>query len=357
MKITGTLYSETDAQTTRVYWSEEYNLQLVVAYAFDRQFLLDSKKKDSSGFYFLLWKHRDSINNFSAVTTQIEYIEQIYIGQTKNVNQRVIQHLDRGKNFELSCMFTRLKGKLTQTQTTYLEYLAIKEALECGQVFVMENYQIPKKPNIEPKDEREMNELFGIIKVMLSYAGFDEIYRKKQLSIRNEDYSIHRKRTMLDRIVNKTQHSNVGFVKNPSTVKQHVWCCCEDISSSEDDEEYDDFESNDPSVFSRYDYEDEEVLVSYKAIDADGKYNAYIIPVSTGYMIMPGSVINQEYEKLSEIGDQLNIEDISNKVKLNENRRISVSVGFILPSLEDMSLLVNNDSDTKIWQMLRQFTN
>jgi hypothetical protein len=26
MKITGTLYSETDAQTTRVYWSEEYNL-------------------------------------------------------------------------------------------------------------------------------------------------------------------------------------------------------------------------------------------------------------------------------------------------------------------------------------------
>ena len=67
-----------------------------------------------------------------------------------------------------------------------------------------------------------MNELFGIIKVMLSYAGFDEIYRKKQLSIRNEDYSIHRKRTMLDRIVNKTQHSNVEFVKNPPTVKQHV---------------------------------------------------------------------------------------------------------------------------------------
>ena len=70
-------------------------------------------------------------------------------------------------------------------------------------------------------------------------------------------------------------------------------------------------------------------------------------------MIMPGSIINQEYDKLTDIGEQLNIENISDKMKLNENGKVSVSVGFILPSLEDMSVLVNNDSDTKIWQTLR----
>lgn len=360
MKITGTLYSETDAQTTRLYWSEEYNLQLDVVYGFDRQFLINRRKNDNSGLYFLLWKRRDFINNINR-TTQIDYIEQIYIGQSKNVNKRVLQHQDKGKNFEIVCMFTRMDRQLTQTQTTFLEYLAIKEALECGQVFVMENFQVPNKPAIEPEDERKMTELFEIIKLMLSYAGYDEIYRKKQTMIRNEDYKVYRKRTMLDRIA-KSSKNNSGVVTTPV---HRAWCCCEDDSGYydcccedeySDEDDLDDFESNDPSIFSRYDYSNEsEVLISYKAIDSSGKFNAYIIPVSGGYMIMPGSIINQKYENLSELGKKLNISDITDKIRLNDKGKLTIASGFILPTLEDMSILVNNENpDTNIWQMLRQ---
>ena len=378
MKITGTLYSETDAQTTRLYWSEEYNLQLDVVYGFDRQFLINRRKNDNSGLYFLLWKKRETINNIN-ITTQIDYIEQIYIGQSKNVNKRVLQHQDKGKNFEIVCMFTRMDRQLTQTQTTFLEYLAIKEALECGQVFVMENFQVPNKPAIEPEDERKMTELFEIIKLMLSYAGYDEIYRKKKTMIRNEDYKVHRKRTMLDRIAKSSKNNSVNSLhrndiyetshQNSSgvvtTPVYRAWCCCEDDSGYYDccreDEYFDeddlnDFESNDPSVFSHYDYSNEsEVLISYKAIDSSGKFNAYIIPVSGSYMIMPGSIINQKYENLSELGQKLNISDVTDKIKLNDNGKLTIASGFILPTLEDMSILVNNENpDTNIWQMLRQ---
>lgn len=225
----------------------------------------------------------------------------------------------------------------------------------------MENFQVPNKPAIEPEDERKMTELFEIIKLMLSYAGYDEIYRKKQTMIRNEDYKVHRKRTLIDRIA-KSSKNNSGVVTTPV---HSAWCCCEDDSGYYDcccedeyfeEDDWNDFESNDPSVFSRYDYSNEsEVLISYKAIDSSGKFNAYIIPVSGGYMIMPGSIINQKYENLSELGQKLNISDITDKIKLNDKGKLTIASGFILPTLEDMSILVNNENpDTNIWQMLRQ---
>ena len=213
-------------------------------------------------------------------------------------------------------MFTRTNGQMTQTQTTFLEYLAIKEAVECGQVYLMDNYQLPKKPVIEPDDEVKMRNLFGIIKLMTEYAGYKGIFRKKQLMLKNDEYNTYRKRNMLDRIISRTSSSTQPI----KTVES-------------------------------YDEEETEVLVSYKAITPDGRLNAYVIPVKDGFMIMPGSIINQTYKSLSEIS----IPNITDKVKLNVNNKLTVTSGFILPTLEDMSVFVNDgNSDTSIWQMIRQ---
>lgn len=184
---------------------------------------------------------------------------------------------------------------------------------------------MPKKPVIEPDDEVKMRNLFGIVKLMMEYAGYKGIFEKKQMMLKNDEYNTYRKRNMLDRIVSKTSAQSVQHLSSVN--------------------------------FSKYD-EDEretEVLTSYKAITSDGRLNAYVIPAKDGFMIMPGSVINRTYESLREATVRSSVPDISDKVKLNGNNRLIVTAGFILPTLEEMSIFVNNGNpDTSIWQTIRQ---
>lgn len=311
MRITGTLFSETDAETTRLYCAEDYGLQMAVVYAYDRKFMEDCRRHDRPGLYFLIWPDR------------------LYIGQSRNVCRRVLQHMDAGRDFDCACLFTKTDAPLTQTQTAFLEYLTIKDAVECGRAPVMENCQLPHRPVITPDDEWQMMRLAAVIRLMMQYAGFKDVFGRRLTTISTEDYDSCRRRTMS------------GFVADTGQ-ETSGWRCCEDGSDNNDDRPADVCD------------DETEVLVSYKAFDAGRHYDAHVIPVSGGFMIMPGSVIVHDTSRIPALADELHVPDLSNKLRLSPDHRLTVASGFILPTLETMSVLVTGNSDPFVWQMLRQ---
>lgn len=118
-------------------------------------------------------------------TTKLE----IYIGQTRNFQQRVYDHNnDEDKDFWQNALLFISQGvPLTTTDVEYLEYRAIKDAknvLKTSNTFIMDkNEQQPKSPGLSESRENDMDEFFNDVKFLTSFAGYNifEDAKKKYL--------------------------------------------------------------------------------------------------------------------------------------------------------------------------------
>lgn len=116
------------------------------------------------------------VNKFSIIRDQrpgvyillgdYNYKQQIYIGQTSNIYNRLYQH-SRAKDFwNKAIYFVNNNGGFTPTDIKWLEEKLIKIFTNL-KFNIISNYQIPKSFNISEQEMTRMNDYFKIIKLLL----------------------------------------------------------------------------------------------------------------------------------------------------------------------------------------------
>ena len=94
-----------------------------------------------------------------------------YIGQTKDFQQRVKGHLTNKGFWDTAIVCFSNADRVYASEALFLEYLAIKNALESGSFRMDENIQIPPKPHIHHPKEVEMSAFFEEIRFFLLFYG------------------------------------------------------------------------------------------------------------------------------------------------------------------------------------------
>lgn len=109
-----------------------------------------------------------------------------YIGQTKDFQQRVRNHLANKDFWERAIVFISKADEIYSSEVQYLEYLGIQKALEVGTYSLDENLQIPPEPGLAPEKKIEMEQFFEEIQFFLRFYGcyiFEKQGRKKRVVI------------------------------------------------------------------------------------------------------------------------------------------------------------------------------
>lgn len=107
-----------------------------------------------------------------------------YIGQTKDFQQRVRNHLANKDFWDKAIVFISKADEIYSSEVQYLEYLGIQKALEVGTYSLDENLQIPPEPGLAPEKKIEMEQFFEEIQFFLRFYGcniFEKQGRKKRV--------------------------------------------------------------------------------------------------------------------------------------------------------------------------------
>lgn len=119
------------------------------------------------GLYFLIGEREDS------------GAPQVYIGQSGAVGNRVSQH-NAGKDFwSRALVVVSLTNSLTNTHASYLEWLSIKLATQCGR-YVLENGNTggrPYTPAPLEADCHEVHETAAVLMATLGHPVFEPVVK------------------------------------------------------------------------------------------------------------------------------------------------------------------------------------
>ncbi len=172
IKIDGYLVNG-KANQTRIYDYTEKNLRLSVFLSDDPEYIRNCDFIKKASLYTLIWPE---VKNQSRT---------IYIGQTSNARRRILQHIQKGRDFSDVCVLTRIQGDFEKTETMYLEYLAIIQAIEQGDAKLMQNLSVPKEPYLSADKKILMNDIFRDYMMLVEYAGFNDVFKKRRYVIQN----------------------------------------------------------------------------------------------------------------------------------------------------------------------------
>lgn len=101
-----------------------------------------------------------------------EAIPQIYIGQTDDFLERVIDHNKKKDFWDRALIFISLAGTLNKADVLYLEYLAINHAKENGNYSLEENKQNPKLPKLQRHSKDTLNDFFIDVQFITEFLGY-----------------------------------------------------------------------------------------------------------------------------------------------------------------------------------------
>ena len=268
---------------------------MYVCYRYDESFVRSEERLNVSGIYILLWPMM-SYNG----------IRDVYIGQTSSLSRRFQEHL-KTRDFECACMFTAIDRRLTKTEILYLEYTTIMAAMEYGSVHLLENYQIPTLPDISISSQKEMDEFFDTMRLVIAHAGYKHIFEKFHMFLRDSGSSTR----MLQRICDSQ-------MANPPAGRP---------------------------LFTEEDTFDEEdsVLVSY---EAKGKgFSAKCIPTKdSSYFIMPKSTV-APYVSIDSL-------DETSRKSIEASTR-SFPHGLMTDSLASAAQIITGRNDASVWTITR----
>lgn len=108
----------------------------------------------------------------------------------------------------------------------YLEYLAIVQAIEQGDVELMENRSIPEEPYLSPDKKVLMRDVFNDYMMMVEYAGFNGIYTKRKFSLAQNTKRPQSKRISLSNhklsVVRNDSDYQDDFDEEESIIEKHV---------------------------------------------------------------------------------------------------------------------------------------
>lgn len=143
------------------------------AIKFSRSLISEVKKREEvnkPGVYFLFNRNEE--------TNEIE----IYIGESENIYNRLIQHIkDEKKDFFSEVIaFTSKDEELTKSHIKYLEYRLVNEISE-NESFLLKNINKNIKPIIPEMYISILEEYLENIKVLLPTLGYDLFIDKEEL--------------------------------------------------------------------------------------------------------------------------------------------------------------------------------
>lgn len=143
------------------------------AIKFSRNLINEIKKREEvnkSGVYFLFNRNED--------TNEIE----IYIGESENIYNRLIQHIkDENKDFFSEVIaFTSKDEELTKSHIKYLEYRLINEVSE-NEIFLLKNINKNIRPTIPEMYTSILEEYLQNIKIILPTLGYNLFMNKEEL--------------------------------------------------------------------------------------------------------------------------------------------------------------------------------
>lgn len=96
---------------------------------------------------------------------------RLYIGQTGGLGSRLAQHNAKLDFWNRALVVVSLTNSLTQTHTTFLEWLSIQEASQAGR-YRLENGNTGSRPYTPPPLEADCREIFAISRTLVATLGF-----------------------------------------------------------------------------------------------------------------------------------------------------------------------------------------
>ena len=101
-----------------------------------------------------------------------EEIPYAYVGESENLYDRLIQHLNDDKDFWTECVaFTRKDNSLNKAHIKYIENILYKEAKKAAR-YEVDNGLTPTQSSLSEYEEAEMKEIIDNIKMLTNSLGY-----------------------------------------------------------------------------------------------------------------------------------------------------------------------------------------
>jgi hypothetical protein len=110
---------------------------------------------------------------------QDEGLTSVYIGQTGNVGQRLVEHNKLRDFWSRALVMVSLTDSLTQTHGLYLEWLSLQEAASAGR-YKLENGNTGSKPHTPAPLEADCLDIFETMRTLVTTLGqpvFEKVLR------------------------------------------------------------------------------------------------------------------------------------------------------------------------------------
>ena len=188
----------------------------------------------------------------------------------------------------------------------YLEYLAIIQAIEQGDVELMENRSIPEEPYLAPDKKVLMRDVFNDYMMMVEYAGFNGIYTKRKFALTQNIKRPQSKRISLS-------NHKLSVVRNDSDYQDDL---------------------------------DEEESIIEKYVLKGSDFYAECIKLNDGRYMFLGN---------TKIADDVNIDELNilvSNVTIDKKNR-TVGIGTTVGSLDEAAILVTGGHKVVEWETER----
>ena len=117
----------------------------------------------------------------------------VYVGQTDNFRQRVVDHNSKKNFWNEALVFVRGDGQLNGADTDYLEYLAIGKVGESSSYSLEENRQTPKEPHLPRHQRDSVIEFFEDVKILAAFLGHPYLLEKSESKTKDFFYCKNKK--------------------------------------------------------------------------------------------------------------------------------------------------------------------
>lgn len=126
------------------------------------------KEVNRPGIYFLIGKENES-----------DEAKSIYVGESENVYERILQHLkDEKKNFlEHIIVFSSKDEELTKAHIKFLEFKLIEE-LKNNSRYILKNYSSGTESNLSEMHTTVLNEYLENLKILMPTLGHSIFFEK-----------------------------------------------------------------------------------------------------------------------------------------------------------------------------------
>lgn len=116
-----------------------------------------------------------------------EEIPYAYVGESENLYDRLLQHLNDDKDFWIECVaFTRKDNSLNKAHIKYIENILYKEAKRAAR-YEVDNSLTPTQSSLSEYEEAEMKEIIDNIKMLTNALGYKVFSYTEKKKIDNKN--------------------------------------------------------------------------------------------------------------------------------------------------------------------------